>query len=1062
MKQCLGLKGKIISMIITISMVMNISLPVYAAEITASKEINSIVSVVVKDSNGKVINSNNTYPLQQGSSVTLNYEWKIPNGVDAKSGDYTIVQVPKAFSIFNPVQGNLVVNGTSTAGTFSLNMNGQLKLVFNNYVETHENISGTVSFKSEFNTKVIKGENPVKIVFPISDSKSVGLTIKFKPENVSGPIDKKGTPNQSINPTSINWQVDVNKELNMINNGVISDTLGDGLTLNKSSIKVYSLNVALNGTTTLGSLIPSSKYSLTTTSNGFKINLGDIDGAYRVVYSTNISDQTKAQYSNTAAFQGKSETSTVSVKRGDDIDKTGQINKPFNGDEIDWSIKVNKSLKSVSNATIKDNIPEGLKLEKSSIKVYKLTIGSNGQVTGKTLVPSNKYSISYVGGKKPTSFTISLGNIQGAYGVEYETDIKDDTKQSFTNTAYFGSKSASATVKVKRGTTIVKSGTPVVQYDSKYINWTIDVNTAEEDIPNAVVYDDMGAGLSLVNNSIKVYKLDFDKNGNIKGETLVPSSKYKISISGTTPPSFKVSLGDIDSAYRIQYKTNIDDLDKNGGKGFTNTARLSNKGSSTTNVNPYLDNVLLKAVEGDINYQTKTMGWRIYVNPLKGPMNSLVINDVFPSGGLTLIQNSVVVSKFTQPLVEGKDYTLSLEKPGDLSSGFKITFLETVSDAIYTIDYKTKFDPYTHGSGTPKTEYVNKATFTYSGEDTPVVKEASQKITPIASTNGQKTGSLSSNNESITYGIYANYLGEENSSIVVKDVMQGNQELVSNSIEVYDYEVASNGSITIGSKVDSSNYTISDVTSKSFTLTIKGPTNKSYYITYKANRVGLSQSSYTNKAVVNNDTYNVTISYKNYDNFVGKKGVQSGGYINWSVDVNSSLSEVENAVLVDTLGAGQSVVPNSFKVYRASDHQPYNNFKVVIGKVDPSTGSQTFMLQFLDAIDTEYIVDYQSKITTTVDKSNLTNTAYFKGDGITTENKPFHTVVQVRVTSGEGTGEGTTPPEPGGGTKPEPGEGTTPPEPGGGTKPEPGGGGTPPEPGEGTTPPEPGGGTKPE
>ncbi|MEG2893717.1 MAG: collagen binding domain-containing protein, partial [Clostridium sp.] len=861
-------KSKIISLLIIFNLMINLTFPVYAAEVTNNK-IDTINSVVVKDKDGNLIESNNEYPLEQGSKVSLSYKWSIDNNNRPKSGDYTEVQVPKAFSIFNSVEGDLVVEGGNTAGRFYLDLDGKLKLVYNDYVETHKNISGTVSFRSEFNKYVIKGENPVKVIIPISETKSSELVIKFKPNNILNLVEKKGMPDKSVNPNKINWTIDFNKGLNYIKEGILTDKIGEGQELDINSLEIYELKVDLEGKATLGNIIDKSKYTITTLDRGFSVNLGSISSAYRIVYNTNITDKSKSSYDNLATFQGED---------------------------------------------------------------------------------------------------------------------------------------AKAQVNIGRGKLIKKNGIPNISYDSKYIDWLIDINTTESEIPSAVVSDEIGKGLSLDNTSIKVYKTELDSKGNIVKETLLSESEYKLEIN---EKGFKVDLGSINTPYRIKYKTNIEDIEKNQGTGFVNTAKLENLDSVTVNVNPDISNIYKKVPLGKINYKNKTMGWRITIDPLKNPIETLEIEDTFENGGLRLIEESIVVMSGKNKLIKDIDYTVTLRTPGDLSTGFIISFKNKLHSNLYTIDYKTSFNPDEHKNDKSKNNYINKAVFKVNGIDN-IIKNAQQSISNSAVNNGYKVGKLDPDKKYITFEVYTNYLEKTQNNITVKDNLEGNHTLVKDSISVFNYKINEDGKIILGNRVDPTNYTITSISDKEFAIDINGPTDKAYVITYKTQRTGVAQEIYYNKAVVNDKTYVGNVKYTDFNKVVNKTGTQIGEKIKWTISANTNLSEVENANLVDTLSSGQELDKKSFKVYSALDKKPYTDYSLEFKEKDPGTGSQTFKLKFLSKINDEYIIEYESKITTAKDKDKITNVVYFEGNGITTENTPFESVIEVRVTDGEGSGGGST------------------------------------------------------
>lgn len=103
-------------------------------------------------------------------------------------------------------------------------------------------------------------------------------------------------------------------------------------------------------------------------------------------------------------------TFTIKVKPSGalaSISKSGGPNKVPNADAIDWIIDVNTSLESLTNAIIKDSIPEGLDLE-GNIEVYHLKVGINGSLTQGDLKDA-------ITSTDPRNLELTLGKIDTAY-----------------------------------------------------------------------------------------------------------------------------------------------------------------------------------------------------------------------------------------------------------------------------------------------------------------------------------------------------------------------------------------------------------------------------------------------------------------------------------------------------------------------------------------------------------------------------------------------------------------------------------------------------------------------
>ena len=112
---------------------------------------------------------------------------------------------------------------------------------------------------------------------------------------------------------------------------------------------------------------------------------------------------------------------------------------------------------------------------------------------------------------------------------------------------------------------IKKTGKVDAEINSKYIDWTLDVNTKLEALADGSVEDIIPDGLVLDSPSVEVYELAVGSEGKLTQGILVSKP---VSTDGGI---LKVDLGATDKAYRIKFRTNIDGELKGA---YTNTATL--------------------------------------------------------------------------------------------------------------------------------------------------------------------------------------------------------------------------------------------------------------------------------------------------------------------------------------------------------------------------------------------------------------------------------------------------------------------------------------------------------
>lgn len=1062
---------------------------VYAAGGRALTAEEASITSVTLTVDGKNITPDqpNTTPISQTAKVDLTFNWKIDNVTDFMSGDYLEVDFPVDYftGLSGIENGKLEINGNSVIGKYEFFDTGKLKLTF--FDTNLLNVSGSVTITGTKFKIPASGSNPVKITFPVSGS---AITyVKFAPNGVTSSVTKDGNADKALNATKIDWQIDLNKKLEQISSAVIEDKLESYLDFDAASLKVYKLNVGLDGVV---SETTEELEGVTFSQEGDKllIQLGDIDNAYRIKYTAgiNAAGVKEASLTNTATLKGimngqsvtvGTDTKTISNPRGAIIEKSGNTDKQINPTKVDWTVYINKNEAVVTGAAIRDTIPEGLvlrdknndsKLDSKDIIIIPISYEGGGWVVTGSAISAEDFTATYTDNATGTDKLVIqfVQPINSAYKVEYTTNILDSAKTSFTNEANFYDVSGTeeillnktpvkTTVSILRGPILTKTGEVTIDYNQKYIDWTVDINRKEEIINNPVLTDNIGAGLGPAEN-IKIHQLIVNPDGTTKttGEDLYDNPYKAVALSDGTN-GMSISFGTaISSAYRITYRTKITDINKTGG--YKNTAILAGALPSGEGIGtelggtvkyevikePSISNDIDKSSTA-INYTNKTIDWKITINPKKEPMNKLKLIDTFKNGGLQLVTGSAIIMKGNELLKENIDYTITPDN-ANLRGGFVIDFeggssKHTVQNEIYTITYTTKFDrAWATGKYQP-TSYINTVKGQWYEETRTGLqtKEASatRDVNDAAENNGQKNGKVVLNGtdrteREIDWTIDTNYLSEDFSSYTLVDTFDSTyQILVWDSIKIYSYTIDATGKIAEGALVDKNTYeslgiSVSDIRDGGFKVNFNNLT-KPYRIKYTTKLIGQSQSEYLNTANVTavwndgeivKDTLTKSVKYspQNIENvFLTKDGKQEGSkpYIKWTVKFNSSLSYIENAVVTDKLSSKHSYVYGSFLV----SEKTASGLKLVTPgedtysleiKSDDKDNTQYFVLTFHMAIKTEYEITYKSKIAdSAVDGAKLSNEISFNGLGVTTENKESEdeVIIQKISSGGSGTGE---------------------------------------------------------
>ncbi|WP_002144688.1 SpaA isopeptide-forming pilin-related protein [Bacillus cereus] len=763
---------------------------------------NILTSVKLTDKDGKPFNNTDNRP-NPDSVANIDFTWEILESLNVKKGDYFTFELPKHFIVHNTITKPLVDGDEHEIGTFVVTPDGKVTMTFNDYVEDHPNIVGHLKIGTEFNKATITGTTEQEIPFPIKD-KDVTINLDFKP-NVKTSMNKKGVPDRPVNTNQINWTVEMNKAKDTLTNAVFKDSIPNGASLNKDSIKVYYLEVDINGNTTRGAEVNKEEYELTSSDDKLNIAFKDqINKAYQIEYTTKITDENVTSFKNEAKVSSDNQkdvsaNATVTVSRGTHLEKTSKYDPKTQ--TIEWTITYNGDQKNIKKADARliDILDKAHKFDKDSIVVKNASYDDNGKiVTGDTAA---NFTVKETSDGFDLQFT---EDINSAYVITYTSkatgDVVKDAAIENKVTADEGS-SKTNKVTLKQQNIIKKHNKNAndTDYNTKTTKWTIIVNDNNYVLNDAVITDtfDYG-GLTLQKDSFKI--TDGSKE-------LALGLDYTLDV---TDKGFEVKLaGDyksnMDKTLVITYTTdfNYENLSKeDNNTSFKNTAHLSWKdidnkekdSSSNDKFKPDGYTTRNGFKYGSYNAQTKEIKWDIGFN-----YNNMTIKD--PS--------IVDVLRDNQKLVPGSIEVRHMKLTGG-AHGFELGDL--VSPDQYTIENPTK-----ENNNTLKVHFENQINSAYhisfktslAGElinerydNYADLKDGSKTVTSIHGAFEIKNGGSGVTKKAIQDDNYINWSISINASqstiqnAVVTDDPTDNQILEQNSFHLYPTTVAVDGTLT--------------------------------------------------------------------------------------------------------------------------------------------------------------------------------------------------------------------------------------------------------------------------
>ncbi len=664
---------------------------------------NILTGVKLTDKDGKPFTEDNRPSTD--SPANIEFTWELLKSMNIKSGDYYIFDLPKHFKIYNTINSPLYDSENNPIGNFTVTKDGKVTMTFNDYVEEHPDVVGNLQLKTEFNKAEIKGTTTQEIPFPIKDN-DVSITVDFKP-NVQTATNKKGLPDRPINTNEINWTVEMNKTKDTLKNAVFKDNIPQGTSLNKDSIKVYYLEVDVNGNATRGKEADPEDYKIIS-SDGSKLEIAfkeNISKAYQIEYATKITDENVKHFRNNVTITSDNQkqqnaSSTVTVSRGTHLNKTSKYDPKTQ--TIEWTITYNGDQKNIkkTDALLKDIFDDTHELDANSIVVKNASYDDNGRlVTGDTV---NNYTVS----NKKNGFDLQFNeDINSAYVISYKTkptgNVIKDGKIKNTVTADNGS-SKENEVGFKQQNIIKSNNKAETNYKDKTTTWTITVNNNNYPLNNAIITDTFDhGGLQLKDKKLEIKDGDYTLQAGTDYVLDVTDKGFKITLIGTYQSNMTKTLV-------VKYTTDFDYTKLESGKtSFKNTGNLSwiDAGSNPQSNKVEADfdpDTFTKAngyKYGSYNAQTKEITWIIGFN-----YNNVEIKDPYV---IDVIQDK---QKLVPGSIEVRDMILNgspnnaqpgnavptekyeLEEPTEKNKNtLKVHFKQSINSPYYII-FKTSLD----------------------------------------------------------------------------------------------------------------------------------------------------------------------------------------------------------------------------------------------------------------------------------------------------------------------------------------------------------------------------------
>ncbi|MEO1770769.1 SpaA isopeptide-forming pilin-related protein [Candidatus Enterococcus ferrettii] len=775
------------------------------------------------DKNGVLL----TPPVPADATVRLHYDWSIPEDVRAqiKEGDYFTFQLPEGVLLTSTQEGDLTNDDGEVYAHYTVDENGQVKIVFNDRVTQESDINGTFNFDTEFDTTHIDGPGDTTITFPAEDNLPP-ITVPIRPATDTS-IAKKGTFDRTPNPTEVKWEVDFNQGMENLSNTTITEQWPKGLTY--ESVVVYKLVMNLDGTVaSVGEALSPDQYKVD--KDGNVTILRDVSDAYRIEYHTSIDDSAipeeggKVSFTNTATLTDDNDPDGIDAKAsvtntyGKLLEKNGTGYDPSK-QEFSWEIKYNYGEKNIpkKDAVITDTISDNMDLVADSVELHAIDFDQNGnEIVGRKLSAPQDYTL--VPNPNGKGFVIQFANdVDEAVKVTYKTNINglvtDPTQVN--NKVEIGTGQQDEGNGTAQQQNVIKNYSNVNYADGE-LDWTIQVNQNKYYMENLVLTDTFSPvpGLSLSRTPEMGYQMTVVSS---TGEELTAGTDYQLTQtydSNGEETGFTIKFlgkyNPTEESFIIRYRTNFDisllDPDTPDLDHFNNDIRADwqdenggdHHSEDNSSFKPKPDYSLNAQKSGSYNAQNKHITWTIAVN-----LSRNLLKDAFLKDQIKYNQDYVANSLKVYEATTASDGTVT--KDSDTPVNDKMTIDEPSPANNQTFDirfpnesqhtYLIEFETSVEGKVVEASKnYDNVAEYSNNKDEREVTGEVSVKN---GGSHIQKSGEQDpAKPDFVNWHLVINPAQSELDHVKVTDHPSSNQIIDQNSVALYGTTVAEDGTIT--------------------------------------------------------------------------------------------------------------------------------------------------------------------------------------------------------------------------------------------------------------------------
>ena len=869
--------------------------------------------------------------VEKNSEVRLKFEYKVPDEQfdSIRAGiQYYITTIPK--EIVTPQVKTIELKNEETGDHFAtvhISDDGKASIEFTDYAIDNSVLEGNFYINTCFDAEEIGNGGDEDITF---DTIAKTVTVHFKQDDTTSLTKDGAQPDEDGN---VLWTITVNAGELPLENAVLTDQIkGPQKYVNESFVIDPAPDPA-------GTLTTPAEVNGNTLTYRFPKEIRD--ETYTITYKTKPDTVLTTTLKNTAKLEYGKETDrktltddaevkierTYLTKGGAFVKDTN--NKLVTTDDghylIKWTLTVNRDGKTLTNAVLSDEIPEGLTFINTAPYDVKDT---SGETVSGTISAKNgifQYSFDDVIHKQHT--------------ITFYTTVDDEhyfekNSSKFTNQATLtsdeigegGTKSNSAGV---GGNEAIRKDNAGFDAKTHRIHWKITVNRSGGTLKNVVVTDDIPIGQKYVEDSAKISPIDAEITNEGFSYTAAEGDTEK---TGTLKYNFPKDMM-IGKPYTITFDTEATDPAEwadNGKDSYSNTASLTVDGidAGTDGATQGVDSKVLSksALDSEYDYVNRIITWKILVNEYGTTLTDAVVSDHIPLG-LKYVEGSAK----TDPEAGGSfSYAAAGQDDKDKTGTLTYTFPKTIEKA-YTVTFQTKVTDEELFATNGEVKIDNEASLTSTEHPDPVTADGAATIkNTIVDKNGVYDSDASKDTIDWQVGINSNRITLRDITLT-DELPEGLKLDESTPVQLFLRTLNKDGSLTLGKQVTSPKVAVATSVDEytklqTVTFTIPGAISDAYLLTFSTKITDSTKKDFSNTiqfkgAGADSTVGNTEINISSQDSGGSASG-KTGSVTIYKVDENGN----------PLTGAKFQILYNG-KVFRSADEAVVTDNKFVFNKL---------------------------------------------------------------------------------------------------------------------------------